>query len=74
LATFGKVVDGASQIVSGAGDASIQYSLNKTQKKMWNFLIGSQYQINRSWMIRAEYGFLGARTQLIAGLQWRFNL
>jgi hypothetical protein len=74
LATFGKVVDGASQIVSGAGDASIQYSLNKTQKKMWNFLVGSQYQINRSWMIRAEYGFLGARTQLIVGLQWRFNL
>ncbi len=74
LATFGKVVDGASQIVSGAGDASVQYSLNKTQKKMWNFLVGSQYQINRSWMIRAEYGFLGARQQLIVGLQWRFGL
>jgi hypothetical protein len=74
LATFGKVVDGAAQIVSGAGDASVQYALNKTQKKMWNFLVGSQYQINRSWMLRAEYGFLGARTQLIVGVQWRFNL
>jgi hypothetical protein len=74
LATFGKVVDGASQIVSGAGESSVQYSLNKTQKKMWNFLVGSQYQINRSWMVRAEYGFLGARQQLIFGLQYRFNL
>jgi hypothetical protein len=74
LATFGKVVDGASQIVSGAGESSVQYSLSKTQKEKWNFLIGGQYQINRSWMIRAEYGFLGARQQLIAGLQYRFNL
>lgn len=74
LTTFGKVVDGASQIVSNAGNSSIQYSLNKTQKTPWNFLIGSQYQINRDWMIRAEYGFLGTRTQLIVGLQWRFNL
>jgi hypothetical protein len=74
LTTFGKVVDGASQIVSGAGESSVQYSLNKTQKKMWNFLVGSQYQINRSWMVRVEYGFLGARQQLIAGIQYRFNL
>ena len=74
LSAFGRVVDGASQIVSGAGESSVQYSLNKTQKKKWNFLVGSQYQINRSWMVRVEYGFLGTRQQLIAGLQWRFNL
>ena len=41
---------------------------------MWNFIIGSQFQINRSWMIRAEYGFLGSRSQFIGGLQYRFNL
>ena len=41
---------------------------------MWNFIVGSQYQINRSLQIRAEAGFLGARQQLIAGLQYRFNL
>jgi len=74
LATFGKVVDGASQIVNSAGGGSIQYSLEKRQKNAWNFIIGSQYQFNRSWMIRAEYGFLAARQQLILGIQYRFNL
>ena len=74
LARFGQVLDKASQIVSNAGDASIQYSLDKKQKNMWNFIVGSQYQLNRSWMLRVEYGFLGTRQQLIAGLQWRFNL
>jgi len=74
LGTFGNVLDQASQIVSNAGDGSVQYSLSKTQKQKWNFIIGSQYQFNRSWMLRVEYGFLGTRQQLIAGLQWRFNL
>lgn len=74
LGAYGNVLDGASQIVSNAGDGSVQYSLNKTQKQKWNFILGAQYQLNRSWMLRAEYGFLGTRQQLIAGLQWRFNL
>ena len=73
LGVYGGVLDGASQIVSNAGDASIQYSLNKKPKDMWNFIIGSQFQLNRSWMLRAEYGFLGTRQQFIAGLQYRFD-
>jgi hypothetical protein len=54
--------------------ASVQYELNKKPKDMWNFVIGSQYQINKHFMIRAEYGFLGSRTQFIGGLQYRFGL
>ena len=74
LTRAGNILNAASQIVADAGDGSIQYSLNKKQKKMWNFLIGSQFQLNKSWMIRAEYGFLGTRQQFIAGLQYRFSL
>ncbi|MEX6689488.1 hypothetical protein QTN47_18415 [Danxiaibacter flavus] len=74
LAKAGNVLDQASQIVSGAGNATIQYSLDKKPQDPWNFIIGSQFQINRSWMIRAEYGFLGSRSQFIGGLQYRFNL
>ena len=74
LNTYGNVLDQASQIVNNAGEGSVQYSLNKTQKQKWNFILGTQFQLNRSWMLRAEYGFLGTRQQLIAGLQWRFNL
>ena len=54
--------------------ASVQYSLDKRPKDMWNFIIGSQYQHNKHWMLRFEYGFLGSRQQIIAGLQYRFGL
>jgi hypothetical protein len=73
LTTFGKVLDGASQVVDNASNASIQYSLEKRQKQMWNFIVGSQYQINRSLQLRAEVGFLASRVQFIGGLQYRFN-
>jgi long-subunit fatty acid transport protein len=52
----------------------VQYSLDKRPEDMWNFIVGSQYQINRNWMFRAEFGFLGSRTHLIAGAQYRFGL
>ena len=74
LAKAGGILDAASQAVTNAANSSIQYSLEKQQKDKWNFLIGTQFQLNRSWMIRAEYGFLGSRTQFIGGLQYRFNL
>jgi hypothetical protein len=74
LETTGNILDAASQAVTNAGNSTVQYSLDKKPKDMWNFIIGSQFQINRSWMIRAEYGFLGSRSQFIGGLQYRFNL
>jgi hypothetical protein len=73
LGTFGRVLDGASQLASNVADATVQYSLSKRQKQMWNFIVGSQYQINRSLQVRAEFGFLASRTQFIGGLQYRFN-
>lgn len=73
LAKAGSILDAASDAVTNAGNASIQYSLKKTPKDKWNFLLGTQFQINRSWMIRAECGFLASRTQVITGLQYRFN-
>ena len=74
LTRTGQILDAASQAVTNAGNSTVQYSLDKKPKDMWNFIIGSQFQINRSWMIRAEYGFLGSRSQFIGGLQYRFNL
>jgi hypothetical protein len=74
LQTAGNILNAASQVVTNAGNSSVQYSLDKRPKNMWNFLIGSQFQINKSWMIRAEYGFLGTRQQFVGGLQYRFNL
>ncbi len=41
---------------------------------MWNFVLGTQYQFNRHIMMRLEVGFLGSRTQVLGGLQYRFGL
>lgn len=54
--------------------ATVQYNLNKRPKDMWNFIVGGQYQLNKHFMIRVEYGFLASRTQFIGGLQYRFGL
>ena len=64
-------VDGA---LSNAENATVQYSLDKNLKNKWNFIVGSQLQLSRHWMLRAEFGFLGSRQQFIGGLQYRFGL
>lgn len=69
--TFLATLDGA---LSTAGDSSVQYSLQKRPKDMWNFIVGSQFQFNKHFMFRAECGFLGTRTQVLGSLQYRFGL
>jgi len=74
LDTAGNLFTSMDAALNDGESASIQYSLDKTLKDMWNFVIGSQYQYNKHWMIRAEYGFLGSRVQFMGGLQYRFGL
>lgn len=69
----GQLLDGASQAVGNAGNSTVQYSLDKSPKDRWNFILGAQYQLNKHFMIRAEYGFLSSRHQFIGGLQYRFG-
>ena len=64
-------IDQASQRID---ESTVEYGLEKRQKDMWNFVLGTQFQLNKHWMIRAEGGFLGARTQFIGGLQYRFGI
>ncbi|MBO9201717.1 MULTISPECIES: hypothetical protein [Niastella] len=73
LEKAGQLLDGASQAASTLGNSTVQYSLDKRPKDKWNFLIGAQYQLNKHFMARVEYGFLSSRKQLIAGLQYRFG-
>jgi hypothetical protein len=73
LAKAGQILDAASQVVTNAGQSTIQYTLNKRPKDPWNFIIGTQFQLDKRWMLRAEYGFLGSRQQFIGGLQYRFG-
>jgi len=79
--TANRTIDAAGNLlnsVDGALDnsatASVQYSLDKRVKDMWNLIVGAQFQLNKHFQFRAEYGFLGSRQQFIGGLQYRFGL
>ncbi|MBX7141946.1 MAG: hypothetical protein K1X63_12775 [Chitinophagales bacterium] len=74
LETAGNVLAGAEEAISTINNSTVQYSLDKRQKDMWNFLVGGQFQLNKHWMARGEVGFLGARTQGLVSLQYRFGL
>ncbi|MBN2173984.1 MAG: hypothetical protein JW731_07625 [Bacteroidales bacterium] len=74
LETAGGLLTSMDAALNDDQSASVQYSLIKKPKDMWNFLIGTQFQINRHFMIRAEYGFLSSRQQFTGGLQYRFGL
>lgn len=74
LTRVGGFLNSMDEALNDEQSASIQYSLDKRPKDMWNFVVGGQYQYNRHWMLRFEYGFLGSRQQIIGGLQYRFGL
>ncbi len=74
LERAGQFLYGMDQALNDDQYATVQYSLDKRPKDMWNFIVGSQYQYNKHWMVRLELGFLGTRTQVIGGLQYRFGL
>jgi len=74
LARAGEILASADNAIGTISTSTVQYSMDKRPKDPWNFIIGSQYQLNKHWMLRGEVGFLGSRTQIIAGLQYRFGL
>jgi RNAse (barnase) inhibitor barstar len=79
--TANRTLTAASNILTAADgalndeqSATVQYSLDKSLKNMWNFVVGSQFQVNKHLMFRVEYGFLASRTQVMGGIQYRFGL
>ena len=74
LETAGNFLTAIDGALSTIGNSTVQYSLEKEPKDKWNFIVGSQYQLNRHFMWRAEAGFLGSRTQFMTSLQYRFGL
>ena len=74
LVTAGNTLNEIDAALNDEQSATVHYSLNKRPRDMWNFVVGSQYQINKHFMLRAEFGFLGSRRQFIGGLQYHFGL
>jgi hypothetical protein len=70
----GQILSAADAAVNTISTSTVQYSMDKTIKDAWNFIVGSQFQYNKHWMLRCEVGFLGSRTQVMTGLQYRFGL
>lgn len=67
-------LNAAESAIDTAENSTLQYELDKRQKSMWSLVIGSQFQFNKSLMFRAEYGYSRGRDQILAGLQYRFDL
>jgi hypothetical protein len=74
LARAGAFFEAANTAVANAASSTVEYSLDKRPADMWNLLVGGQYQLSKTWMFRAEVGFLNSRTQVLAGVQYRFGL
>ena len=74
LARAGEILAAADNAVNTIGTSTVQYSMDKRPKDPWNFIVGSQYQLSKHFMLRGEYGFLGSRQQFLIGMQYRFGL
>jgi hypothetical protein len=71
----GNFLAAADNAVNTIESSTVQYSMDKRPKDMWNIVVGSQFQLNKHLMLRVEYGgFAGSRTQIMTGLQYRFGL
>lgn len=56
------------------GDAEISYGMDKQTKELWNGIIGTQFQLNKRWMFRTEWGIIGDRKSALASVNYRFLL
>ena len=74
ITTASQILVAADAALNDGESATVQYSMDKRPADMWNFIVGSQYQLNKHLMFRLEGGFLGSRTQLMGGVQYRFGL
>lgn len=70
----GNVLNKAEDATNSADNSIVNFNVEKRQKDNWNYMFGAQFQYNKHWMIRAEYGGLSSRQHVIIGLQYRFGI
>ena len=56
------------------GDAIIKYGMDKQVVQEWNAIFGAQFQLNKRWMLRTEWGLIGDRKSALASINYRFLL
>jgi len=52
----------------------VYYEFDKRLEKNWNLMFGANFQINDRSQIRAEYGALKSKQQLMLQGAWRFGV
>jgi len=57
-----------------AEDTTVFYKFDKGLEYPMNMLLGFQYQFNKRWSGRAEYGFLQSKQQLFFNLVYYFGI
>jgi hypothetical protein len=56
------------------GSAVVRYGMDKRVAEVWNGVIGAQFQLNKAWMLRTEWGLIGNRKSILASLNYRFKI
>ncbi len=55
-------------------DTTVYYRFKKRLEENYNLLFGAQYQFNRKWQLRGEYGAINSKQQLLLSLNYAFGL
>lgn len=61
-------------LVRGVVDANVYYKFNKQLEYNWNMLLGANYQHDKRWGVKAEYGFLKSKQTFMMSVDYRFGL
>lgn len=58
----------------GPGDdvTTLAFRITQRNKDRWNYLIGFNWELNKTWSVIAEAGFGGSRENFISGVTYRF--
>lgn len=52
--------------------STVDYRIYQRNKDRWNYLLGFNWDLSKSWSIQTELGTGGSRDNAIASLTWRF--
>ena len=63
-----------NRIEEADGGATIRYGMDKQVKQEWNGVIGVQFQLNKRWVFRSEWGLIGDRKSALVSANYRFLL
>ncbi len=60
--------------LGGLSESTVHYKFNKRLEYNWNMILGFNYQHSQKWQLRAEYGALKSKQQLMLAINYRFGL